>query len=59
VTTDIVPGTAALAQGAWTDLGPDDVDNGGNINVLTGHTATPLAHGNPQHTILVQVAADA
>jgi anaerobic dimethyl sulfoxide reductase subunit A len=58
VTTDIVPGAAALAQGAWTDPGPDGVDNGGNINVLTGHTATPLAHGNPQHTILVQVAAE-
>ncbi len=59
VTEDIVPGAAALAQGAWTALDAGGVDNGGNINVLTGHEATPLAHGNPQHTILVRVTKEA
>ena len=55
VTEDIAPGVTALAQGAWLDLDETGVDRGGNINVLTGHEPTPLAHGNPQHTILVQV----
>ncbi len=54
-TEDIAPGVTALAQGAWYAPGEDGVDGGGNINVLTGQTPTPLAHGNPQHTILVQV----
>jgi anaerobic dimethyl sulfoxide reductase subunit A len=45
----------ALAQGAWFDPDAQGIDNGGNINTLTGHTPTPLAHGNPQHTILVDV----
>lgn len=55
VTEDIAPGVAALPQGAWYEPDEDGTDTGGSINVLTGHTPTPLAHGNPQHTILVQV----
>ena len=55
VTEDIAPGVTALAQGAWYDPDEEGVDRGGCINVLTGHRPTPLAHGNPQHTILVQV----
>ena len=55
VTEDIVPGVIALPQGAWTELDENGVDHGGNINVLTGHTPTPLAHGNPQHTVLAEV----
>ena len=55
VTEDIAPGVTALAQGAWFDPDETGVDRGGSINVLTGHEPTPLAHGNPQHTILVQV----
>jgi len=31
------------------------VDRGGNINVLTSERWTPLAFGNAQHTIMVQV----
>ena len=54
VTEDIAPGVAALSQGAWYDPDENGVDRGGCINVLTGHTPTPLAHGNPQHTIRVQ-----
>lgn len=55
VTEDIAPGVTALAQGAWYDPDEDGIDRGGSINVLTGQTPTPLAHGNPQHTILVEV----
>jgi anaerobic dimethyl sulfoxide reductase subunit A len=58
VTEDIAPGVTALAQGAWFDPDETGIDNGGNINALTGHTPTPLAHGNPQHTILVEVKGD-
>ncbi len=55
VTEDIAPGVTALAQGAWYDPDETGVDNGANINVLTSHEFTALAHGNGQHTILVQV----
>ncbi|MGM9614628.1 MAG: DMSO/selenate family reductase complex A subunit [Oscillospiraceae bacterium] len=55
VTGDIAPGVTALAQGAWYDPDENGIDRGGSINVLTGQTPTPLAHGNPQHTILVEV----
>ena len=55
VTEDILPGVAALPQGAWYAPDADGTDTGGSINVLTGHAPTPLAHGNPQHTILVEV----
>ena len=58
VTEDIAEGAAALPQGAWLDPDADGTDNGGCINVLTGHTPTPLAHGNPQHTIFVQIQKD-
>ncbi len=55
VTEDVVPGVLALPQGAWYDPDGDGTDRGGCVNVLTGCEPTPLAHGNPQHTILVQV----
>jgi len=58
VTEDVAPGVAALPAGAWYDPDGSGVDQGGCINVLTGHEATPLAHGNPQHTILVEVTKD-
>lgn len=55
VTEDIMPGVAALAQGAWYDPDETGVDRAGSINVLTSWNATPLAHGNPQHTNLVEI----
>lgn len=55
VTEDIASGVTALAQGAWLELDENGVDVGGCINILTGHRPTALAHGNPQHTILVEV----
>ena len=55
VTEDIMPGVAALAQGAWYDPDETGVDRAGSINVLTSWDATPLARGNPQHTNLVEI----
>ena len=56
VTPRIMPGVVAIPQGAW--WAPDDkgVDQGGCINVLTSERWTPLAFGNAQHTVMVQVA---
>ena len=55
VTEDIFPGVTALAQGAWYTPDEHGVDQNGSINVLTSWNATPYAHGNPQHTNLVEV----
>ena len=55
VTARIRPGVVAIPQGAW--WAPDDkgVDRGGSINVLTSSRWTPLAYGNAQHTIMVEI----
>ena len=55
VTERIMPGVAAVAQGAWYRPESDGTDAGGNINVLTSQRPTPLAKGNPQHTNLVEI----
>ena len=55
VTRKIRPGVVDIPQGAWWKPGKDGVDRGGNINVLTSERWTPLAFGNAQHTIMVQV----
>jgi anaerobic dimethyl sulfoxide reductase subunit A len=55
LTQRLLPGVAALPQGAWWR--PDDkgVDRRGSINVLTSERWSPFAFGNTQHTIMVQV----
>ncbi len=55
ISNQIMPGVVAISQGAWytPDATGDDVR--GCINILTSDKSTPLAHGNPQHTNLVQV----
>ena len=55
LTTDILPGVTALSEGAWYQPDENGVDHGGSVNVLTSLTPTPYAHGNAQHTNLVQV----
>ncbi|HUI57079.1 MAG TPA: DMSO/selenate family reductase complex A subunit [Bryobacteraceae bacterium] len=55
VTKRIRPGVVAIPQGAWYTPDKDGVCRRGCINVLTSQKPTPLAHGNAQHTILVQV----
>ena len=58
VTPRIMPGVTSIPQGAWyTPVMKDGkrVDVGGNINTLTHHRPSPLAKGNAQHTVLVQI----
>jgi anaerobic dimethyl sulfoxide reductase subunit A len=57
VTRRIRPGVVAVPQGAWYEPGADGVCQRGCINILTSQRPTPLAHGNAQHTILVEVQA--
>ncbi len=56
VTARILPGVVAIPQGAWWAPGPDGIDRGGCVNVLTSERWTPLAFGNAQHTVMAQVA---
>jgi anaerobic dimethyl sulfoxide reductase subunit A len=53
--TRIRPGVVAVPQGAWYTPDKNGVCQRGCINVLTSQRPTPLAHGNAQHTILVEV----
>ncbi|SUX27798.1 Dimethyl sulfoxide reductase DmsA precursor [Cedecea davisae] len=57
VTPRIMPGVAAMGQGAWHDanMSGDKIDRGACINTLTTHRPSPLAKGNPQHTNLVEI----
>lgn len=55
VTSRIVPGVAAIPQGAWYTPDKDGIDQRGSINVLTAQRPTPLAKANPQQTNLVEV----
>ncbi len=55
VTRRIRPGVVSIPQGAWYQPDKNGVCQRGCINVLTSQRATPLAHGNAQHTILVEV----
>ena len=55
VTPRIMPGVVSIPQGAWTRNGTGGTDTGGNINNLSSERWTPLAFGNAQHTIMVQV----
>ena len=55
VTRRIRPGVVSIPQGAWYKPDAKGVCQRGCINVLTSQRATPLAHGNAQHTILVEV----
>ncbi len=55
VTRRIRPGTVAVPQGAWYAPDENGVCRRGCVNVLTSQKPTPLAHGNAQHTILVEV----
>jgi anaerobic dimethyl sulfoxide reductase subunit A len=55
VTRRIRPGVVSIPQGAWYTPDKDGLCRRGCINVLTSQRPTPLAHGNAQHTILVEV----
>jgi anaerobic dimethyl sulfoxide reductase subunit A len=55
VTPKILPGVIDIPQGAWWMPNDKDIDDGGNINVLTSERWTPLAFGTAQHTAMVEV----
>ncbi|HWR34989.1 MAG TPA: molybdopterin dinucleotide binding domain-containing protein [Clostridia bacterium] len=55
VSRRIRPGVVSIPQGAWYAPDKNGVCQRGCINVLTSQKSTPLAHGNAQHTILVEV----
>jgi len=56
VTTRILPGVVNIPVGAWWTPDKHGIDKRGSVNVLTSERLTPLAFGNAQHTIMVQVA---
>lgn len=55
VTARIRPGVISIPQGAWYTPDRNGVCQRGCVNVLTSQKPTPLAHGNAQHTVLVEV----
>lgn len=55
VTSRIAPGVVSVPQGSWYTPDKDGVDIGGAVNTLTSWHPSPLAKGNAQHTVLVQV----
>ena len=55
LTERITSGVLAMSQGAWYCPDEEGVDRKGSINVLTTLQPTPLAKGNPQHTIWAEV----
>ena len=55
VTPRIMPGVAALSEGAWLSRDATGIDHNGSMNVLTTQRPSPLAKGNPQHTNLVEI----
>ena len=55
VTDRIMPGVVAIPQGAWWNPDEQGIDRRGSVNVLTSERWTPLAFGNAQHTIMVEV----
>lgn len=55
VTNRILPGVIDIPQGGWWTPDENGIDRRGCVNVLTSEKWTPLAFGNAQHTIMVQV----
>lgn len=55
LTKRIRPGVVSIPQGGWYAPDKKGVCQRACINVLTSGRPTPLAHGNAQHTILVEV----
>ena len=55
VTPRIIPGVAHLSEGAWYTPDADGVDQNGCANMLTKYHPSPLAKGDPMHTMLVDI----
>ena len=58
VSRRIMQGVVCIPQGAWFTPDKDGVDIRGCVNTLTTLRPSPMAMGNPQHTNLVEVAAE-
>ena len=56
LTARLLPGVVDIPQGAWWTPDESGVDRRGAVNVLTSERLTPLAHGNAQHTVMVQIS---
>ena len=55
ITNKMMPGVVDIPQGAWYKPDEKMIDRGGNVNILTSEKWTPLAKGNAQHTIMVEI----
>ncbi len=55
ITPKMMPGVVDIPQGAWYTPDKNGIDRRGCVNVLTSQRWTPLAFGNAQHTIMVQI----
>jgi anaerobic dimethyl sulfoxide reductase, A subunit, DmsA/YnfE family len=56
ITLRIMPGVVSMPQGGWWEPDAAGTDRRGCVNVLGRYKPTPLARGNPSHTMLVEVA---
>jgi anaerobic dimethyl sulfoxide reductase subunit A len=55
VTPRIIPGVVHLSEGAWYNPDASGVDQSGCANILTKYHPSPLAKGDPMHTMLVEI----
>lgn len=55
LTQKIIPGVVDIPTGGWWTLDENGIDRRGAINVLSSERWSPLAFGNAQHTIMVQI----
>ncbi len=55
LTQKIMPGVVDIPTGGWWTPDENGIDRRGAVNVLSSERWTPLAFGNAQHTIMVQV----
>ncbi|MDF2474083.1 MAG: dmsA [Anaerocolumna sp.] len=55
LTDKIARGVVAIPQGGWFLANKEGTDIGKSINVLTSQKPTPLAKGNSQHSVLVEI----
>jgi anaerobic dimethyl sulfoxide reductase subunit A len=55
VTRRMMPGVVDIPSGAWWTPDTDGIDRRGATNMLTSGRLSPLAHGNTQQTMMVQI----
>ncbi|MCC6165889.1 MAG: molybdopterin-dependent oxidoreductase [Caldilineaceae bacterium] len=55
LTQKIIPGVVDIPTGGWWTPDENGIDRRGAVNVLSSERWSPLAFGNAQHTIMVQI----